>query len=201
MKKKIARIHRWLNRLSSACESRRWDSAIVEADCLDAEVRELRKDLCSLLDDPETSNHRVFSAGTVGMSIKSIGIAVFIVLASTIPLAVEADRPWGDVSAKVSAEKSSEHLSWVTEEEDQLIHMLRADLSSKNGSFSANAENFKPAPVSSAKKTVKTTGPQTLKTEVKERTDTLVTTEDLLALIQVGEKALRGRDSMIKIIN
>ena len=51
MKKKIARIERWLNRLSAACETKRWDSALVEADCLSAEVREIREDLTHMLEN------------------------------------------------------------------------------------------------------------------------------------------------------
>ena len=205
MKKKLERIQRWLNRLCAACESRRWDSAIAEADCLDAEVRELRKSLCSLLNDPEAAKRGVFTANTVGMSIKSMGIALFIVLASTIPLAVEADKPWvAVVSAPVTAEKNNEHLSWVTEEEDQLLQVLRADLSGKNKPFAMSAGNFPgttPVVASAARKSVKKTETLAVKNEIEEKPDALVTNEDILALIQIGEKALRGRDSAIKIVN
>ncbi len=204
MKKKIARLQRWLDRFSAACDNSRWDSAIAEADCLSAEVRDLREDLCDLLNNQGKAKNKVFSLNAFEMSIKSIGIALFIVLASTIPIAVEAEKPLTAAAVNVAANKNSEHLSWVTQEEDELLAVLRSDLSGKNKSFSMAAKNFtgpSNTVASAVKKNKKKTETPVLNAAVHGKSDIGVTAEDLLALIQIGEKALRGGDPAIKVIN
>ena len=133
MKKKISRIQRWIDRLSTACDTGRWDSALVEADCLSAEVREIREDLTHKLESDYCPAPGIFSRSAVAMSIKSVGIAIFIVMVSTIPLAVESERPWTAKTETKSVQSSEEEiLTWVTREEDELIRTLRADLSGQN---------------------------------------------------------------------
>lgn len=202
MKRKIARLQRWLDRFSAACESRRWDSAIVEADCLSAEVREIREELWDMLENGETAKQGIFSRNAVTMSLRSVVIALFIILVSTMPLAVEADKPLTAAVATAPADSGSEHLSWVTDEEDQLLEALRADLN--NNSTSAIMFAASPAP-SAAKDTGAKKASPAVRPEIRKSTqgavsDTGMGAEDLLALIQIGERALRGGDPVIKVI-
>jgi len=117
MKKKISRIQRWLDRLSAACDKERWDSALVEADCLSAEVREIREDLAHMLENEQVPTAAIFTRSAVTMSIRSIGIALFIIMVSTMPLAVESERPWAPQNASApSNDRGEEVLTWVTRE-------------------------------------------------------------------------------------
>lgn len=119
MKKKISRIQRWLDRLSTACETGRWDSALVEADCLSAEVREIREDLTLKLENDHAAARGILSRSAVTMSIKSVGIALFIVMVSTLPLAVESERPRTAQNVSKPAQSNGEEiLTWVTREEE-----------------------------------------------------------------------------------
>ena len=45
MKQKTARLQRWLDRLTAACENHKWKSAVAEADCLSAELKQVREEL------------------------------------------------------------------------------------------------------------------------------------------------------------
>ena len=205
MKKKISRIQRWLDRLSTACETGRWDSALVEADCLSAEVREIREDLTLKLENDHAAARGILSRSAVTMSIKSVGIALFIVMVSTLPLAVESERPWTAQNESKPAQSSGEEiLTWVTREEEELIRTLRADLSGQNAG-SAKTEKVFSVPVkkrtaAEAKKenAMVSEMPFALNTQV--RSETLISPEDLLALLQIGEKALRGDAPAIKVI-
>ena len=204
MKKKIARIERWLNRLSTACETKRWDSALVEADCLSAEVREIREDLTHMLENDAFETERLFSRSAVTMSIKSIGIALFIVLVSTIPLAVEADKPWAAQAVSKPAKSApQEMLAWVTPEEDELIRTLRADLSGKNAVKQTESVFLAPAKKRASLQVKKESivFPEIPITQnIRVKPDVAISAEDLLALIQIGEKALRGDTPAIKVI-
>ena len=204
MKKKIARIERWLNRLSAACETKRWDSALVEADCLSAEVREIREDLTHMLENDAIETERIFSRSAVTMSIKSIGIALLIVLVSTIPLAVEADKPWAEQTVSKPAKSApQEMLAWVTPEEDELIRTLRADLSGKNAVKQTESVFLAPAKKRASLQVKKESivFPEIPITQnIRVKPEVGISAEDLLALIQIGEKALRGDTPAIKVI-
>ena len=205
MKKKISRIQRWLDRLSAACDKERWDSALVEADCLSAEVREIREDLAHMLENEQTSTAAIFSGSAVTMSIRSIGIALFIVMVSTIPLAVESERPWTPQAVSVPLHNNGEEvLAWVTREEDELLRTLREDLSGQNigrtaaqGIFSAPAKKGTVARTPE-KEIIVSEKPAVRESSV--RSEAGISAEDLLALLQIGEKALRGDTPAIKVI-
>ena len=205
MKKKISRIQRWLDRLSAACEKDRWDSALVEADCLSAEVREIREDLTRILENEQTSPSDILSRSAVAMSLRSIGIALFIVLVSTIPLAVESERPWSAQYASGPAKNSREEmLTWVTREEDELIRTLRTDLSGQNAGNTETANVFYPPlkkmTASGVKKDNVAVSEKPSVREISVRSEVGISAEDLLALLQIGEKALRGDAPAIKVI-
>ena len=76
MKKKISRIQRWLDRLSTACETGRWDSALVEADCLSAEVREIREDLTLKLENDHAAARGMVETITIKIAIPTLLILI-----------------------------------------------------------------------------------------------------------------------------
>ena len=205
MKKKISRIQRWLDRLSTACDTGRWDSALVEADCLSAEVREIREDLTHKLESDYCPAPGIFSRSAVAMSIKSVGIAIFIVMVSTIPLAVESERPWtAQTDTKAAQGPGDEILAWVTREEDELLRTLRSDLSGQNAG-AIQTESVFSAPVkkrtsAQAKREIVVVSEIPAVRNTPVRSEAGISAEDLMALLQIGEKALRGDTPAIKVI-
>ncbi|MEG1799314.1 MAG: hypothetical protein RR214_03945 [Synergistaceae bacterium] len=198
MRKKIKRLQRWLDRLSSACESRCWDSALIEADCLSAEIHDFREELWTMLQDSASSGGCVFYKSRLAMSFRSVCIALLIVMFSTIPIALESDKPIVPV-AKGSF-SDTETLNWVTGEEMELLRTLRAELSSKNSQsgFSASAPTVRVAKKVVEKPKVTNTVQQ--KTERNVPSNATIAPEYLLSLIQVGEKALRTDAPAIKVL-
>ena len=205
MKKQVARLQRWLDRFSKACENNRWNSAIIEADCLSAELKEIREDLWRKLENSSAAREPMFSRNSVFMSIKSLSIAIFIVMLSTVPLAVEADLPANLMAASKFKDPSAESLNWVTDEEMDMVRSLRTDLSKANVMFGSMVKEEAPkrqASLSIAKKEKNAETQSAARFENKQqKSEAVLGAEDLLALIQIGEKALRNTSPVIKIIN
>lgn len=212
MVNKISRLQRWLDRLGAACDSKHWDAAVVEADCLSAEVREVREELWKLAMEEPSAAGRIFSREGMAMSFKSVVIAMLIVMFSTLPIAVESEKPWSQAGSVAQKELPSAHLSWVTNDEDELLQVLRAGLNAGNPSANmALNPAFAAAPPALKKNAARNTAVQ--KTAVQTpgvraaitakplgKTEASLTQEDMLALIQVGEKALRGGEPAIKVM-
>ncbi len=200
MRRKIKRLQRWLDRLSSACESSCWDSALIEADCLSAEIRDFREELWTMLQDSACSGSCVFNRSRLVMSFRSVCIALLIVMLSTIPIGLGSDKPVALVSTAKNSQSDVETLNWVTGEEMELLRTLRVELSSKN-SQSGFASSAPVAKV--AKKTVEKpiiVDTISKKTERNVPSNATIAPEYLLSLIQVGEKALRTEAPTIKVL-
>lgn len=204
MKKNITRMQRWLDRLSCACEKGKWNSALIEADCLHAELRKTRGEILNearneaiAVKKTSLGRYRVFAV------VRASAVAVLIVCSASLPSALEADRSFHVVGTKTVYVKE-DRLSWVTPEEEELLLILRSEMS-KSDLATANiaAKNQRAAGVSP---------PNISRADGKETTNVSkaatgniaqagVDNEDLLALIQIGEKALRGDTRAIAIIN
>jgi len=196
MEKKIARLRRWLDRLACACENRRWDFAIAEADCLAAEVKNVREDIASLLAAQDMPRRGLFLSGSVGISLRSALLSILMLFALCAPIAVDSDRPFEARSAPVLPDVSDEHLSWVTDEEDRLIKALRSDLNNNNPSAIMFAAKPK-----ARNMTAKLAQPRVQgEPAAAAAQDENLAPEEMLALVQAGERALHGKDPVIKVI-
>lgn len=204
MKKNIERIQRWLDRLSSACEKDRWDSALIEADCLSAEVGKTREEIWGVVTGTREEKPSPFGRHGVFMAMRTASVAFVIVLAASLPAALEADKPWPAVTNTVYVKE--DRLSWVTHEEEELLLALRAEMS-KADLIAAGAEaQARSAPA--ARNTVRPAARGAVSdsnvvnaAKPETRQVSSITNEDLAALVQIGEKALRGNRPAIKVIN
>ena len=123
-----------------------------------------------------------------------------IVCLCTFPIAVESGRPQNIAALPTGAENKFEEFTLVTAEEKELLQMLRANLKESNEAV-RTAE--KEAPSAKRKLTAKIVERQI--TDVPEKIPAArperIKPEELLTLIQIGEKSLRGDTPAIKIIN
>lgn len=200
MKRNMTRIRRWLDRLSSACENERWDSALVEADCLSAEVRQAREKIWTAAQNHRIEKRRMIGRHQLFVVVRTAGAALLIVFAASLPSAIEADKLWDVVSTKTVYVKE-DRLSWVTPEEEELLLVLRAEMSKSSLAAAGAAAKVQPAAAKSrlVPGTDAVTNAKSAVTDNKGTND--VSNEDLLALVQIGEKALRENAPAIKIIN
>lgn len=204
MKQKMARLQRWLDRLTAACENHKWKSAAAEADCLSAELKQVREELWDQAENefaPQPAYLRFRSCAS--FSVKSLGIAIIIICFSTFPIAVESGSPQRVAALSTGAEGNFEEFTLVTAEEKELLRLLRKNLNESNiavraaemkspglkKNFTAKAAEKPAAQIPAERPTVKRRGENKIKAE------------DLLTLIQIGEKSLRGSEPAIKIVN
>ena len=123
---------------------------------------------------------------------------------------MESEKPWNLAANTAKKEVQAEHLSWVTDDEDNLLQVLRSGLNANNPSANMAANPGFAQPPAAAKKTAardpglkKTVKPapvKNLSAAKQNRTEQTLAPEDMLALIQAGEKALRGGEPAIKVI-
>lgn len=215
MKKKIIRLRRWLDRLSRACEGKQWSSAVAASDCLNAEARELREELYGILieDSHDFRFQKILS--TIPLHIKTIGIALLIVSLTSIPIATESENM--TVVSKVSSENSfnKKNLSWLSKEEAELLTVFRSNFAEgssmaltplkTNVNTSVNHKNnAKQSDQKEQGNSKEELFDDNLKSNAQEsKNKSFVKTtvqDDLLSLIQVGERALRGDSFGIKVV-
>lgn len=204
MKKRIARIQRWVDRMSAACENKKWESALMEADCLSAEVKETREKLLSISESTLIPHKPRVAIPIFSMAVKSAGIALLIVCCSTIPSAVEADRPWVASAPKPAAEVrvERENLRWITPEEEELLKMIRADMDKAEPIYQASKpveekRDDRAAP-STSRIVVRDIPARVVAEQPAAKKD--VSEEELLSLLQIGAKALRTGTPAVRII-
>lgn len=206
MKKNVKRIQRWLDRLSGACEQEMWDSALIEADCLEAEVRKTRNELLGAAQGVQVREAPFLNRGAFSFAARSVGVAFLIVCSASVPSAIEADRPWTSVQP-VTARVAQDRLSWVTPEEEELLLVMRAEMAKDNLTTAAMAAKQLPSPAPRAKKNetkplaAEPETPTAQPATVKQQPSQGISNEDLMALIRVGEKALKRSSPAIVVIN
>lgn len=200
MNTRIKRLQRWLDRLSSACDNKRWDSALVEADCLNAEVHELRSEIWETLQNSANIPKSIFTREALSLSFRTVVIAMVIVMLSTIPIAVESNKPWIPAHTANNNQEREQKLNWVTDEELELLRIIRADLSDKNllRPLSVQAPTRKETIKAAA--SAKNVNFVQQKTARNVESDVTIAPEDLFSLIQIGEKALRADTPAIKVL-
>ena len=204
MKKNIDRIQRWLNRLSGACELEKWDSALFEADCLSAEVSKTRDEIWCAAQDEYTARKAPVNRRTVYLAARSAGVAMLIVFAASLPAAVEADRPWTAAHQTRTVYVKEDRLSWVTPEEEELLLVLRAEAARASvnaAEAAAKTQHARTAQVKKAPSRQVTASVNAASDTIDRKQPQGVTNEDLLALIQIGEKALRVSSPAITVIS
>lgn len=209
MKHKTIRLQRWLDRLTAACDSRRWNSAVAEADCLSAELKQVREELWKEAENEAVRTPlSVRAGGAVFCGARSFAIALLIICLTTIPIAVESGRPSSPLPQTFSSVPAGrqEEFAIVTAEEKELITMLRRSLNDSNAAVRAAAvrpQSPKKTSVSVpvVKAAVREMPSVSAPVQQARKPENKIKTEELLTLIQIGEKSLRGGASAIKIIN
>ena len=198
------RLQRWLDRLSAACENRKWKSAVAEADCLSAELKQVRDELWSKAEGEAELPLSLRVRNYAAFGARSFAIAMTIICLCTFPIAVESGKPEMVASVSTGAENKFEEFTMVTTEEKELLQMLRKNLNDSNISVAAVEKKLPEGKaVYAAKPAAKpqlTQLPPLQPKPARKGGENRIKAEDLLTLIQIGEKSLRGSDSAIKIL-
>lgn len=166
----ISKIQRWVDRLTAACDQKKWAAAVSEADCLSAEIKLVRE---KLWENAEGELSPVSHSKLAIMGVKVVLSAFIIVCCTTLPIAIESG---------VSVAPARKDIVFVSSEEKELLAMLREDLSGKNVPVIMTEKQQDDKIVASAPK------------------EDIIKSEDLIALVQIGQRSLMGNTPAIKII-
>jgi hypothetical protein len=209
--KRLRRIERWLKRCVEACRCGAWGSAMMEIECMEAETREFRQQLWNTVAS-EASGKRPRPLGkAVSAYARVIALSALFVLVTGLPLAIDQDMSFYGFQA--------ESLELLTSTEGDILAALRENLSSRNTGTvvlsielpdaAPDAETAGPGEAAAAVQTelprkrtavvkVVEAAPETIQEEEKAPpAETGSSVEEVLSLIQVGQRALRDSEPAV----
>lgn len=215
LERRLARIDRWLKRCLAACRHGSWSSAVMEVECMEAETRQLRDELWRAAAE-EAEGRKLRSRFSLLANARVAVLALVIVLAAGLPLSLEQDLPFSRFAP--------ESLVILTSTESDILDALRETLSSGNkgrvvvqidvpeggaqdtpqaGAAVASTEPPKTArPVVTIRREPQTAirEPEVpaLRDEVQAAKPSV---EEVISLIQVGERALRGLEPAVRVVD
>lgn len=175
----------------------------MEVECLEAEVRSAREQIWENATQEVTP--LVTRANHFPNVVRVSVIAAIMFFSTVFPLSLESDRA---MIAQVPAEKGA--YTWVTFDEGRLLEALRRDLSESNVGRVPQLEVKKSAVVPSipdqSQKVVKNL-PRTVEqkgmavnVQRNEPPRDEIAIEDVLSLMQVGQKALEKGKTAIEVV-
>ncbi|TDY65087.1 hypothetical protein C8D99_101237 [Aminivibrio pyruvatiphilus] len=197
MEKKIARITRWLDRCAKACSARSWQSALLDMECAKAELDEARSELWARAEGGSQASPVIRKAGRLTLTA---ALGLFLVLSVAGPLAVQTAREAVSIASGPS-------LEWVSTDEKALLSALRRSLSDANlARLSAEPgdkiKHREPAITAAARPSDNRRNLSVLQGRENENLQNGSSSgrefDTIITLVQIGQKALRERESAIR---
>lgn len=200
MEQNVRRISKWIERCALACRLKKWPEALLEIECARAELETVRSGLWERAEEESLGRVRVSSREWV-FPFRVALVGGLLLLCAALPLSTEDPG----FSAYSVARNSVTVLEFVTPDERDLLRAMRSSLSEwaeRSGSSSGTdvplrAKSTVAAVPREVERAVPARGttPSTLlvvreRAEEKEKRGT-VPLEDVMALVQKGERALR----------
>jgi hypothetical protein len=205
--KRLGRIERWLKRCARACQCGAWSSAMMEAECMEAEAREFRERLWSAAlrevsgARAKPLKERIFSC------VRVVSLSAVFVLAAGLPLSIDQDRPFYGFQA--------ESVALLTSTEGEILSALRESLSNRNTGTVVLSIELPEAPVISDEPRPGVAAARTTPIPARAPAVKIVekapepapvpaqtgpTVEEVLSLIEVGQRALRVSEPAVRIV-
>ncbi len=187
MERKLKRVQRWLDRCVQACRGGRWNAALAEVECARAELETARGYLWEKTQS-EGSTRSV--EGYILAPIRSLAIAVMVVMVAAIPISTGGYRP---VATDAGRDLK---LEWVTPDEQSVLRSLRTNLSEMNMARIPEAGTVTKEVLSPAKSNIRQEkrvfSSETVETSTGP--EIALSLDEVLTLLEVGQRALRSED-------
>jgi len=211
VEQRIRKIQKWLDRCLEACKARSWENALADMECANAELRRAREQLWQDLSASLGEDRRGIEK-YLPTWIRTSLVAAVVILASAVPLAVNEVV----VSRETARSNSELVLEWVGRDEQKLLAALRESLSEnsfrevQNVPEKAEVDNAPSGALVVSRKRSETSVPSKAAQEVEEGSgvsaesgekEAEVSLEEVIALVQIGERSLRDQGSAIEIRN
>ncbi|MDR1651975.1 MAG: hypothetical protein LBR87_09330 [Synergistaceae bacterium] len=208
--RRLSRIERWLKRAAAACRCGSWSDALMEIECLEAETKSCREELWKAAEHESARD-----AGRAGpyleRAVKVLALASAMVLTAVIPLSTEAER------SAASFAVPGESLALLSSVESDIINALRESLSDANrGRVLLTVELPQETPEPQKLRGAAAAAERKTQTEVSAQQDAPRGTEavpevpgtagrrpsvdEVISLIQVGQRALRMPEPAVRVV-
>ena len=224
MEKKLTRVQKWLERCAKACSAGSWRSALLDVECAKAELEEVRGEIWSRAEEKVSKR----SAENVWLHLAKVScLSLVLLFALSAPIAtpVVSMRPVHISDATSSFPEPV--LEWVTGDEQAVLAALRKSMSDANREWIAAKERGKkiteeeslsdarfasilpfaePSAGRGAEK--EKTSPRRnlsgqdsaiIEERPSRRSSTTGELDSIIHLVQIGQRALRGKESPIEI--
>ncbi len=187
MEKNLKRVHRWIDRCIVACKSGKWDSALAEVECARAELESASEEIW---ERASGAGNQYPVVRMVGLSFRSMAVAILVIMMAAIPISTGGYAPLG------VADTRQLHLEWVTADEQGVLSALRTSLSEMNLARDIPHQTSPP-------ETEPRLGPPAMERVAPQiaREETgapAVALDEILTLIEIGQRALRGEGIIIR---
>lgn len=200
MEKRLKRVQRWIDRCMEACRCKSWSSAIAELECARAELDSASRDIWEAAAATEIHTETGWLNGSRAVLFHVLPIAILFLFLAVGPTSMESF-----LSHKPLASEPAPTVEWVTADEKVLLENLRKNLSQNLASdFSeAGVERVavgrQPAKNNPLNKAEATGQGKAQTPAVFSQPGVSVAAEDLLSLIQVGQRALRPDGEALRV--
>lgn len=211
MEKRIKKIQKWLDRCIEACKARSWDNALADMECANAELQGAREQLWKELEESHARKRkrRILAWPTW---LRTSIVAVIVLMAGAVPLSVNE----GVMKGHTGGSGEDLVLEWVDRDEKRLLAALRESLSEnsfrevqrvqeKEGQGVADREDERSTRAEALpEKDGRASNFERVSPERKESSGTSgeernISVEEVIALVQIGERSLRDQGSVIEI--
>ena len=195
VEKRVAGIIKWLERLKKSYSSGAMESALMDAECARADLENLRQDVWAKVRPSSRQAGSIFPC--VMSSLRTLSLAVMIVMLAVVPLSREVSAP---VSQNVQPERvtRSEPIIVIREytPPKETVQADRPGTPSSQPMKQASRKRTAP------KRTQTAQAPNTSAAKTQTQTQTSAGTvpyDKVYSLIQTGQRALKNDSTVIKV--
>jgi hypothetical protein len=200
LENRLKRIQRWVDRCIEACRCKAWSSAVAELECARAELESASREIWEAAEEGRLGSNGKGASFRPSAFVHAIPVTVLILLLAVGPTSIESFNP-----ARPSALENSPSVEWVTPDEKALLENFRKSLSAGSVAVppgpgaekaaSSLSAGRKPRGGSPAEALEKSSEPAA----ISMKGTVPIAAEDLLSLIQVGQRALRPEEESVRI--
>ncbi len=200
MEKRLKRVQRWVDRCIEACRCKAWTSAVAELECARAELESASREIWEAALEGESSPRAGRAFVTKAPFLHALPVTVLILLLAVGPTSIESFNPAGPLVLETGPS-----VEWLTADERALLENFRKSLSVGTGANTSDpgGETVLSVPFA-GRKARKGTPAEAVEQEtgmqaVSPKGTAPIAAEDLLSLIQVGQRALRPEGESVRV--
>ncbi len=184
-----------------ACRCKAWTSAIAELECARAELDSAGREIWEAAAETETRPQARGFRPSKSLLLQVVPVTLMFLLLAVGPTSIESFNPSRTLSLEAGPS-----VQWVTADERLLLENLRKSLSEGRAGLVAGTGSGKAQPGVAPARRLKGLNPAEAEEPRREavppissRGGVSVAAEDLLSLIQVGQRALRPEGEALHV--